>query len=203
MRLSDATASTSDPDESLSDVVELDRRGEDEAWRTLIDRYRPIIGAVGRGYRLPGNDVDDLVQIVCLRLFENLGRIRMPQALPAWIVTTARRECLRLVRRRGQLIPVDSVAELEGHETRAVDADLLRAELAQALRAGLTELTRTQRDLLLLLADDRPYSYQEIGRLLAMPIGSIGPTRARGLTRLRRSPAVARYLAAGCAHTDK
>jgi len=194
---SDASTSESDSIDSIGDVVELARRGEDDAWRTLIDRYLPIIRAVGRGYRLPGSDVDDVIQIVCLRLFENLGGIRTPQALPAWIVTTARRECLRLVRRRSQFILMDSVDELDDPEPHGVDADLLRAELAQTLRDGLAELTSAQRDLLLLLADDQPHSYREIGRLLAMPIGSIGPTRARGLTRLRRSPAIARYIAAG------
>lgn len=183
--------------EAVGDIVELACRGEDGAWRTLIDRCRPIIRSVCRGFRLPGSDVDDVVQTVCLRLFENLGRIHTPQALPAWIVTTARRECLLLVRRRGQFVPTDSMDELDGHETHGIDADLLRAELAGVVRDGLAELTRTQRDLLLMLADDQPHSYREIGCVLAMPIGSIGPTRARGLQRLRRSPAVARYIAAG------
>ena len=86
--------------------------------------------------------------------------------------------------------------ELDGRETHGNDADLLQAELVQALREGLAELTHTQRDLLLLLTDDQPHSYREIGRMLAMPVGSIGPTRARGLARLRQSPAVVQYLAA-------
>jgi RNA polymerase sigma factor (sigma-70 family) len=129
-----------------------------------MNRYRPIIRAVCRGYRIPGSDVDDVIQTVCLRLLENLGRIHTPQALPAWIIITTRRECLRFVRRRSQLIPMDSMDELDGHETHGIDADLLRAELAEAVRDGLAELTRTQRDLLLLLADDQPHSYREIGR---------------------------------------
>lgn len=197
MSFSDVSASQSGLVESIGDVVELARRGEHDAWRTLINRYRPIIRAVCRGYRLQGSDIEDVIQTVYLRLFEHLGRIRTPQALPAWIVTTTRRECLRLLRRQSRFIPMDSVDVLDGHETHGIDADLLRAELAAVLRDGLAELTRTQRDLLLLLAQDQPRSYQEIGRLLTMPIGSIGPTRARGLTRLRRSRAVARYMAAG------
>ena len=196
MCYSDACASESDAVVPIGDVVELAQRGEGDAWRTLIDRCLPIIRAVGHRYRLPGSDVDDMTQIVCLKLFENLDNIRTPQALPGWIVTTARRECLRLVRRQSQLTLMPSVDELDGRETYGNDADLLRAELAQALREGLAELTHTQRDLLLLLTDDQPLSYREIGRLLAMPVGSIGPTRARGLARLRQSPAVVQYLEA-------
>jgi RNA polymerase sigma factor (sigma-70 family) len=196
VRYSDACGSEPDAVEPIGDVVELAQRGEGDAWRTLIDRCLPIIRAVGHRYRLPGSDIDDMTQIVCLKLFENLDDIRTPQALPGWIVTTARRECLRLVRRQSQLMLMPSVDELDGRETHGNDADLLRAELAQALREGLAELTHTQRDLLLLLTDGQPHSYREIGRLLAMPVGSIGPTRARGLARLRRSPAVVQYLAA-------
>ena len=196
MCYSDACGSESDAVEPIGDVVELAQRGEGDAWRTLIDRCLPIIRAVGHRYRLPGSDVDDMTQIVCLKLFENLDSIRTPQALPGWIVTTARRECLRLVRRQSQLMLMPSVDELDGRETHGNDSDLLQAELAQALREGLAELTHTQRDLLLLLTDDQPHSYREIGRMLAMPVGSIGPTRARGLARLRQSPAVVQYLAA-------
>lgn len=196
MSYSVANISASGAVEPIEDMVELARCGDDDAWRALIDRCVPIIRAVGREYRLPGSDIDDVTQIVSLRLFENLNRIRTPQALPSWIITTARREYLRLGRRQSQFIPMGSMDEQNGHESHDIDTDVLRAELAQALRDGLAELTPIQRDLLLLLANEQPHSYREIGSLLAMPIGSIGPTRARGLARLRRSPAVAQYLAA-------
>ena len=192
---SDARGAESGAVESIGDVVELVRRGEGDAWRILIDRCSPIIRAVAHRYRLREGDVDDVVQIVFLKLFENLDGIRTPQALPGWIVTTARRECLRFLRRQNQFTLLAAVDDLDGSEADGIEADLLRAELAQALREGLAELTSTQRDVLLLLTGDEPHSYRGIGTVLAMPVGSIGPTRARGLTRLRQSPAVLQYLA--------
>jgi RNA polymerase sigma factor (sigma-70 family) len=191
------------PPTKAMDVIELvarARRGERTAWSTLLERYLPLIQAVARGYRLNDADVEDVGQTVCLRLIENLGRIRQPAALPAWITTTARRESLRLTRNNRRTIPVDPLIEAK-HNNIAddhsdPDANLLRAEQAQALGEGLAYLPRTQRNLLLLLADDQPRSYREIGQLLAMPVGSIGPTRARGVARLRATPAIHDYFAA-------
>lgn len=191
-----ASESVSDAAEFFAELVLLARRGDKRAWRTLIDMCKPIIGTVARSYRLPGCDIDDVVQIVCLALFEHLGGIREPRAVPAWVITVARRESMRLVRGQRKVVLVDGFDEIDDLKRQDVDADLLRAELAQALRAGLTDLPRTQRTLLLLLTDGQQRSYREIGDLLAIPIGSIGPTRARGLARLRRSPTVSRYLAA-------
>ncbi len=39
-----------------------------------------------------------------LRLVENLDRITEPSRLGAWLTTTAKRECLRLIRRRNREI---------------------------------------------------------------------------------------------------
>ena len=77
------------------------------------------------------------------------------------------------------------------------DREQLLAEQSRAPRAGLAELPAAQRDLLL-LCEDQALSYREIGRRLAMPVGSIGPTRARGLARLRTSSALRTYLDVGC-----
>ena len=73
--------------------------------------------------------------------------------------------------------------------------DILRAELRQALRDGLAELSAPQQRLLRLRAADPPKSYQEISELIGMPIGSIGPSLRRSLDRLRRTKAVQAYLA--------
>jgi RNA polymerase sigma factor (sigma-70 family) len=190
------------PPTKAMEVIELvgcARRGECTAWSTLLERYLPLIRAVARGYRLNDADVEDVGQTVCLRLIENVGRIREPAALPAWITTTARRESLRLARNNRRTIPVDPLIEAKHNiadDHSDPDANLLRAEQARALGEGLAHLPRKQRSLLLLLADDWPRSYREIGQVLAMPVGSIGPTRARSVARLRATPAIHDYLAA-------
>lgn len=183
----------------IGELVAAARRGEHAAWTSLLERFLPLIRAVARGYRLNEQDVDDVGQTVFLRLLEHLGRLREPRALPGWITTTARRESLRVVRRRGRAVlldPVDvAISDAAAGDDGEVDSDLLRAEEAQALREGLAHLPQARRDLLLLLAEDEPLSYREISRLLAMPIGSIGPTRARSLVHLRATPPMRHYLA--------
>jgi RNA polymerase sigma factor (sigma-70 family) len=183
----------------ITGIVAGARRGEHAAWTTLLERFLPLIRAVARGYRLNEQDVDDVGQTVFLHLLEHLGSIREPRALPGWITTTTRRESLKVVRRHRQTIlldPVDvAISDAAAGDHGDLDSQLLRAEEAQALRDGLEHLPQARRDLLLLLAEDQPLSYREISRLLAMPIGSIGPTRARSLVHLRATPPMRHYLA--------
>ena len=183
----------------LPGLVGAARRGDGRAWSALVRRLLPLVRVVARGHRLNDADVEDVGQTVCLTLFEHLDRIREPEALPAWIITTARRESLQTIRRRGRLHlvdPLDHTAFDSVDDRIDVDAKPGRAHLPRALRDGLADLPRLQRELLLLLTDDQSRDYREIGRMLAMPVGSIGPTRARGLARLRTTTAIRDYLAA-------
>ncbi len=205
---SDASGSTrrspdppADPGEAtdIGVLVADALRGERRAWAGLVSRYLPYVRAIARSYRLNDADVEDVGQTVCLRLVEHLGRIREPRALPAWIGATARHESLRLASNQRRTDPVDPLdhsnfdSSIDDHVE--VDAQLLGAEQARVLRDGLAHLPRTHRDLLLLLTGDQRRNYYEIGELLAMPVGSIGPTRARALARLRTAPAIQEYLA--------
>ena len=117
-----------------------------------------------------------------------------PDALPGWIRTTTRNECLRVLAARGRVQVVDpqeggSFPDA-GDAVGALDDELLAAERRQALREALTELPAGRRDLLQLLLTDPPLAYEEISARLGIPIGSIGPTRARALEQLRRSRAL-------------
>ena len=178
-------------------LLEGARRGEPAAWTALVDRYLPLVRAVARGYGLGEKDVEDVAQTVWLRLLEHVHRIREPRALPGWVVTTARHESLRLARGRRREAPVelpDETTSRQPADRADVDEGLLRHERDRAVRDGLEELPVTQRALLALLTADPPLSYQDISRRLGMPIGSIGPTRARSLQRLRNTPALRTWL---------
>jgi RNA polymerase sigma factor (sigma-70 family) len=169
--------------------------GDPGAWTAIVDRYLPLVYSVTRAHGLSQRDAEDVNQTVWLRLVEHLDDIREPPALPTWITTTARRECLRLIRAGRREPPVDPLSEvaIEVTDDLGPDAELLRAERHQALRDGLAELAPADRRLLLLLVADPPLGHREISGLLGIPIGSIGPTRARILQRLRDTSALRRY----------
>jgi RNA polymerase sigma factor (sigma-70 family) len=161
--------------------------GEAEAWTQLIDRYAVLIRSVCRAHRLADADADDVAQLTWLRAVEHIGRLRDPDRFGAWIGTTARHECLRVLRGGKRVVP--TADEIQGPlfaEHADPDETALAAERRAAVRAALAALPPRQRTLLRLLHAESAPSYEAIGSALGMPVGSIGPTRGRALERLRR-----------------
>lgn len=186
-----------DQPDGLSAMVARARDGDQDAWNDLVERYLPLVGGVIARGGLRGADAEDVNQTVWLRLVEHLAEIREPQALPGWIVTTTRRECLRVHRRQSRLVSVDPQvgSQLEPEPTDpGIDGGLLEDERRQALRDGLAELPADRRTLLLLLLEDPPVPYREVSERLGIPMGSIGPTRVRALAQLRNSAAFRAFL---------
>jgi RNA polymerase sigma factor (sigma-70 family) len=167
--------------------------GDEGAWGEIVHRYSPMLTRVISGFRLSGAEQDDVAQTVWLRLVEHLGALREPRALPGWIMTTARNEALRAVRQLGRTRPEDLNDEFWSSRLTTSDehdAELERVERHVALLEGFACLSVREQQLLRLLVTDPPIPYAEISRRTGIPIGSIGPGRARALMRLRRSPAV-------------
>jgi RNA polymerase sigma factor (sigma-70 family) len=182
----------------VSDLVAAALGGDEGAWSNLIARYATLVYAVVLRHRLFGADADDVSQIVWLRLIEHLRDLREPRALPMWLVVTTRNECLRLINDKRRMQPRDPLTDCP--ETMAElpepDEAIMRQERREVLLAAIAALPERQRDLLLLLIRNPEMSYAEAGRRLDMPVGSIGPTRARALERLRAAPSVAALFAA-------
>ena len=178
----------------VTDLVAAAADGKESAWQDLVARYTPLVASVAHGFRLSGTDVDDVAQTVWLRLVEHLGELREPRALPMWIITTTRNECLRQVKAGQRTRPYDPLAETSIPDVTVDDPDarLIRDARHQGLLAALAGLPEHQRALLLLLIEDPPLPYAEISRRLHIKIGSIGPTRARALERLRACPEIIR-----------
>jgi RNA polymerase sigma factor (sigma-70 family) len=170
----------------MSEVAELVRAaaaGDQAAWNGLVERYSGLVWSVARSHRLSSADASDVVQTSWLRLVEHLDRLQDPERVGAWLATTARREALRTLRHSGRQVPTDEVPET-ATET-PVGAALLEAERDRALWQAFGGLSERCQALLRILVSDPPPSYDEIASALDMPIGSIGPTRARCLERLR------------------
>ena len=176
--------------EEVASLASAAAAGDQSAWERLVEEFSGLVWAVTRAHRLSRSDAADVAQTTWLRLVEHIGRIQDPGRLGAWLATTARRECLQVLRTVARTMPAeDEVLEREASET-TVDADVLLAERDAALWQAFDRLPARDQALLRLLVADPTPSYDEIGAALGMPIGSIGPTRARCLERLRREAAV-------------
>jgi RNA polymerase sigma factor (sigma-70 family) len=184
----------------VTDLVTRARNGDKQAWDALVEQYIPLIWSICRRHRLSDADADDVGQGVWLLLVEQLDRIRDPAALPGWLATVTRHECLRILRAaRGPLAAGYGLdAEiLPDEQARTAEQELLACERHAALREALLDLPPCGQRLMALLVEDPPVSYAEISARLDIPIGSIGPTRSHWLDKLRRHPAIAALVNAG------
>jgi RNA polymerase sigma factor (sigma-70 family) len=184
----------------VSNLVTGARNGERQAWDALIERFDPLIWSICRRHGLSRADTEDARQAVWLYLVGHLGSLHEPAALPGWLATTTRRECLR-VQRAGRPLAgtVPDVETLPDDQARPADQELLAAERRAALREALLDLPSGGQRLIALLLEDPPLPYAEISVRLGIPVGSIGPNRGRYLDKMRRHPTIAALIGAEAA----
>ena len=170
------------------ELIERCLRGDELAWSELVARYQGLVYSVPRRMRLSDADAADVFQTVFVLLFQRLGTIRDPSRLGGWLLTTATREAMRAVRRgaRAPRLEADAAPhELLPDARPLADEDREALERAQILRSALAELSERCRTLLEAFLDEDEPNYRDVARRLEIPIGSIGPTRARCFARLR------------------
>lgn len=159
-----------------SDLVTRASTGDNDAWRELVDRHTPVVWAVIRAHRLRGADAADVMQNTWVALTENLDRLRRPDRLPAWLTTTARRECLRVLAAGSREVPLEDVEPLPVFEN---DGE-------QEVWAALSRLPRRCRELLSLLVHAPELTYVQLSRALGLKVSSLDRTKGRCLDQLRR-----------------
>jgi RNA polymerase sigma factor (sigma-70 family) len=176
------------------------RQGRADAWSQLVRRFQRLVYAVPRRAGLDEATAGDVLQLVFQRLVEHIDRIDDASRLQAWLVTTAKRETLRVLALRQRqaaqetvVIGVDpdgdadSVLDTVADPTPLQDEQLATVQAHARLRAAVDRLDPRSRLLVeLLFLTDPPPAYAEVAQRLGVPEGSIGPTRARCLAKLRK-----------------
>ena len=169
----------------IARLVARSASGDASAWDELVDRFAPLVWGIARAHRLSDSDAEDAFQATWLLLLEHIDRLTHPERLAGWLATVARREALRIAQRSVRTLPVDEehpALSTEGDESLA---GILSVERDAVVRRALATLPERDQMLLILLVAEPRSSYAQIAQALDIPIGSIGPTRARSLERLR------------------
>jgi RNA polymerase sigma factor (sigma-70 family) len=179
-----------DADDALLVCACLD--GEEAAWSALVGRYQRLVFTIALRCGLDESAAADVFQTVFEQLHKNMARLTQPERLQAWIVTAAKREAIRTSQRRRREVPFDD--EDDGAVDATAATDPLPDEVVEDLRSlnllrdALDRLDTRCHALLTALfleTEGAEPSYPAIAARLGMPVGSLGPTRARCLQKLR------------------
>lgn len=138
---------------------------------------------------LSPDECDEVFQLTWITLHSQLDLIRRPSALPAWIVTTARHQVLRLQGQRARAAgrQVDESALLNCSDESAPDPaeSTISLEQRHLVQMCVAQLGDPCRKLVSMLYLQQPSPhYDEVAEELGMSRGSIGPLRSRCLKRL-------------------
>jgi RNA polymerase sigma factor (sigma-70 family) len=163
-------------------LIQLCIEGDEFAWTTLVDRYRRLVFSVALRSGLSPDDADDVFQIVFTTLFRKLEGLRDQTRIASWLITAASRESWRAAKRTG----VNSDLDESLVDPSTPHAELVaQADRDQRVREAMARLDDRCRQLLTaLFLDDTGSSYDQIAQAIGMPVGSIGPTRARCFKKL-------------------
>jgi RNA polymerase sigma factor (sigma-70 family) len=178
-----------DPDR---DLIVRCRQGSTGAWQRLFNKYERLVYSIPLRYGLSRHDAADITQTTFTILIQSLDTLRDDSRLGPWLATVARRHTWRLMERNRRTIASEHLDDTSLAESAALlgksDADSIEHwELSEWLDAGLSKISESCRKLLVeLYFQPERSSYVEVAARLDMPIGSIGPTRARCLKRLRQ-----------------
>src|SRR4030095_3024578 len=179
------------------DLIRACRSGDARAWERLLDKYERLGFSISLNLGLTTDGAADVTQITFTILLQNLDTLPDDIPLAPWLATVARPHTWRLLaQNRREAVNPDE--DLAGNKALGgIVDDRERQELAEWLYQGLSLLDeRCRRRLLALYFDAEEPSYAEVADHMKMPIGSIGPTRARCLEQMRQSLDTVELLAA-------
>ncbi len=177
--------------ESDRDLILRCRQGSAGAWHQVLNRYERLVYSIPLRYGLSRDDAADVAQITFTILIQNMDNLAEDSRLGAWLATVARRHTWRFMKRNQREIASERLEDVDIAESVVLlgksDADSIEHwELSDWLDAGLSQISERCRKLLLALYFQPEQStYAEVAERMGMPLGGVGPTRARCLTRLR------------------
>lgn len=170
--------------QSDKELIQQCLDNDEQAWHRLVERYARLVYSIARNWGFGEADTEDIAQTVFTILCQRLASLREADRLGSWLITTTRRECWRLNRRRPDTVEIDP---RDAVITSIAEADAEQIEEQYLVWQALEELGGQCEQLLrALFSRGSEEGYARIAERLGMEIGSIGPTRARCFSKLER-----------------
>jgi RNA polymerase sigma factor (sigma-70 family) len=178
-----------------AELVRRIRARDESVWRDMTDQHESLLRWIARQCGLSPEDVDDVVQLTWLRCLEHIDQLTDPDRLGGWLAVICRRECIRLATKARREIPLSGpdLGRLidNGRDDGDPYVNVAARDQYNRLYRAISALPERQKRVLVELLTQEGQSYLDLSRRLGLPVGSIGPTRRRAVTRLRLDPRIA------------
>jgi RNA polymerase sigma factor (sigma-70 family) len=173
------------------ELVKACRAGDESGWDAIVQKYQNLLHSIPRRAGLSKDLAADVLQEVFTTLYIKLDLLEKPEFLRAWLITTTKHKTIHLISRetRGRPRSIDDDENDPAFEiadkTPLADEILIQIERESQIENAFTEIdSRCRRLLMMLYLDAEKVPYSDIAEILDIPLGSIGPTRARCLQKL-------------------
>jgi RNA polymerase sigma factor (sigma-70 family) len=165
-------------------------QGDWAAWDAIMNRYGGLVIHTAIRVGLNHSDAADVAQLTWLQLWKHGHQVREPGRLAAWLVSTARREAIRVAAAsRKYVLSADPAGEHSlAHRTAVRDVYAVEQGYDWTVEQALDRLPARYQTLLRLLSSELGLSYSEVADRMGLPIGSVGPMRMRAIRMLERTP---------------
>lgn len=185
-----ALAAQHQADSAAGDLIAGATRGDWASWRQILTRYERLVLHTAAKMGLSSSDASDVAQLTWLRLWEHGDQIREPARLTSWLISTARREAMRVAAASGKYVLHEDLSRSNGRTGVLAAFDVYPGDLEYEgiVAAAMERLPARYRTLLWLLSSDLELSYSEVAACMGLPIGSIGPMRMRAIRMLEKTP---------------
>jgi RNA polymerase sigma factor (sigma-70 family) len=163
--------------------------GNEQAWNSLIERYKRLIYSIPYKYRAAPEDCADIFQSVCLELYTELGKLRKVESLKSWIISITVHKCFHWKRQQRGNVELDATEQEPVDEMAVAAPDLLiEVEQEQLVREAMRKLKpRCAEMIRILFYEQPPLPYDEVARRLGLATGSIGFIRGRCLKQMEKA----------------
>jgi RNA polymerase sigma-70 factor, ECF subfamily len=149
------------------EIVARCRRGDSHAWRTLYDRFAPVVYRFLSAFGVPIEDREDACQEVFVAVYRSLGRFRGDARLSTWIYRIAARHSSRAARRRRVRSLLATLLVREPPPPPAPDPSE-RSERLQLLDELVSKLS-TKKRLVLVLFEIEGVPIEEVAKIAGCP----------------------------------
>jgi RNA polymerase sigma-70 factor (ECF subfamily) len=171
--------------ETDHELVAKSLQGNEKAFRELIERHHPTVFASVRGVLGDRDEVEDVVQMVYIKVYRGLAKFRGDAKLSTWIYQIARNEAINVVKkRRLETTPIEDVT-VAAPEREGPEASVHQSDAGDHLEIAMQGLDENQR-MALELRYMGERSYDEIAEMMGVPLGTVKTYIHRGKAELKK-----------------